>query len=122
MRWRWVMSLLRTGRSPTWNATSSTASIANIVFLLSRGMGGLLTLSLALRRLRFHAGGSKPAGAPGRLVEIGNLPPDRPGVPRHDQLSNSHAAGDTERLGAQINKDYPHFATIVGIDGPRRVG
>src|SRR5579883_708236 len=122
MRWRSVMSPLRTGFSPTWNATSSTASIANIVFLLSRGMGGLPTPSLALRRLRFHAGGSEPTGTPGRLVELGNLPPDRPCVPRHDQLCNSHAAGDAERLGAQIDKDYPHFAAIVGVDRAGRVG
>src|SRR5690242_16733077 len=122
MRWRSVMSPLRTGFSPTWNATSSTASIANIVFLLSRGMGGPLTPLLALRRLRLDAGGSEPAGAPGRLVELGNLPPDRPGVPRHDQLCNSHAAGDAKRLGAQIDKDYAHFAAIVGIDRPGRVG
>src|SRR5690242_1667187 len=122
MRWRSVMSLLRTGCSPTWNATSSTASIANIVFLLSRGMGGPLTPSLALRRLRFHAGGSESTGAPGRLVELGNLPPDRPGVPRHDQLCNSHAAGDAKRLGAQIDEDYAHFAAIVGVDRARRVG
>src|SRR5215471_16438593 len=123
MRWRSVISPLRTGCSPTWNATSSTASIANIVFLLSRGMGGPLTPSLlALRRLRFHAGGSEPAGASGRLVELGNLPPDRPCVPRHDKLCNSHAAGDAKRLGAQINKDYAHFAAIIGVDRPGRVG
>src|ERR1700749_16775 len=118
MRWRSVMSPLRTGFSPTWNATSSTASIANIVFLLSRGMGGpLIPLLLALRRLRFHAGGSEPAGAPGPVVELGNLPPNPPGVPRHNQLCNSHAAGDAERLSAQIDKDYTDFAAIVGIDG-----
>src|ERR1700756_2142096 len=122
MRWRSVMSPLRTGLSPTWNATSSTASIANIVFLLSRGMGGLLTPLLALRRLRFHAGGSEPAGAPGRLVEPGNFSPNRPGVPRHDQLCNSHAAGDAKRLGAQVYKNSPHFAAIVGVDRAGRIG
>src|SRR3954462_5010223 len=122
MRWRSVMSPLRTGFSPTWNATSSTASIANIVFLLSRGMDKSSEPSLALRRLRFHAGGSEPAGAPRRLVELRNFVPDRPGMPRHDKLCNSHAATDAKRLLAQIDKDYTHFAAGVGVDGAGRVG
>src|SRR3954447_4036260 len=116
------MSPLRTGCSPTWNATSSTASIANIVFLLSRGMDKSSEPSLALRRLRFHTGGSEPAGAPRRLVELRNFLPDRPGMPRHHELCNSHAAADAERLLAQINKDYAYFAAVVGIDGTRGVG
>src|SRR6187399_740160 len=122
MRCRSVMSPLRTGFSPTWNATSSTASIANIVFLLSRGMIRPLKPSLALRRLRLHAGGSEPAGAPCRPVELRNFPPDRPGMPRHHQLCNSHAAADAERLVAEIHKDYAHFAAIIGVDGTRRIG
>src|SRR5436190_6168791 len=106
MRWRSVISPLRTGRSPTWKATSSTASIANIVFLLSRGMVRPEPLT-PLRRLRLHAGGSESAGAPCRLVEPGNLAPDRPGVPRHDQLCNSHAAADADRLLAEIDQNNP---------------
>src|SRR5436190_2355542 len=121
MRWRSVMSPLRTGLSPTWNATSSTASMANIVFLLSRGMEPSEP-SLALRRFRPHAGGSEPAGAPRRLVELRNFPPDRAGMPRHDELCNSHAAADAERLLAQIDQDHADFAAIVGVDGARRVG
>src|SRR3954463_10769938 len=116
------MSPLRTGCSPTWNATSSPASIATIVFLLSRGIDKSSEPSLALRRLRFHAGGSEPAGAPRRLVELRNFLPDRPGMPRHYELCNSHAAADAERLLAQIDKDYADFAAIVGVDGARCIG
>src|SRR6476619_5825896 len=122
MRWRSVMSPLRTGFSPTWNATSSTASIANIVFLLSRGIPCPLSPLAPLRRLRLHAGGSEPAGAPRRLIEAGDLAPDRPGMPRHNQLCNSHAAGDAERLLAQIDQNHADLAAIVCIDRAGRIG
>ncbi len=124
MRWRSVMSPLRTGCSPTWKATSSTASMANIVFLLSRGIPGPLSpFLLAVRAASAVTPvDPKPPAPRGRLVELGNLAPDRPGVPRHDQLCNSHAAGDAERLLAQIDQDHAHFAAIVGVDGARRVG
>src|SRR6187551_3189700 len=122
MRWRSVMSPLRTGCSPTWKATSSTASMANIVFLLSRGIPWSPEPLAPLQRLRCYARRSEAAGAPRRLIELGHLAPDCPGVPRHNQLCNSHAAGDAERLLAEIDQNHADFAAIVGVDGARRIG
>src|SRR4051812_24514623 len=121
MRCRSVMSPLRTGCSPTWKATSSTASMANMVFLLSRGILSPLSGPFC-RRPRCYARRAKTAGTACRLLELADLAPHRPGMPRHDQLCNSHAARDDERLLAQIDQNHAHLATIVGIDGARSIG
>src|SRR5258708_11614090 len=121
MGWRSVMSPERTGCSPTWKATSSTASMANMVFLLSRGILSPLSGPFC-RRPRSHSCRSKAAGAPCCLAEFTDLAPDGPGVPFHDKLSNSHAARDLHGVVAQIDQNHAHFAAIVGIYRARRVG
>src|SRR5713226_6349932 len=121
MRWRSVMSPLRTGCSPTWNATSSTASMANMVFLLSRGIP-VLPLSGRLCRPHRHSRRSETPGATRRPVELAHFTPYRPRVAGDNHLCNSHAARDPKRLLAEIDQDYADFAPIVGIDGARRVG
>src|SRR5260370_21611645 len=115
------MSPLRTGCAPTWKATSSTASMANMVFLLSRGILSPLSGPFC-RRPRCYARRSEAAGTPRRLVELADLAPDRPRVPCHNQLCNSHAARDLERLLAQIDQNHAHFAAILGIDSARPIG
>src|SRR5947207_6167145 len=121
MRCRSVISPERTGCSPTWKATSSTASMANIVFLLSRGILSPLSGPFC-RRPRGNARRSEAAGTPRRLVELVDLAPDRTGMPCHNQLCNSHAARDLERLLAQIDQNHAHFAAIVGVDCAWRIG
>src|SRR5260221_12433386 len=115
------MSPLRTGCSPTWKATSSTASMANIVFLLSRGILPPLSGPFC-RRPRRHARRSEAAGTPRRLAELTHLAPDRTGMPCHNQLCNSHAARDLEWLLAQIDQNHAHLAAIVGVHGAWRIG
>src|SRR5476651_63908 len=122
MRWRSVISPLRTGCSPTWKATSRTASIANMVFLLSRGIPEFPSPLPSSRRLRRNTRGPKTAGAARRIVQAGHLPPDSPGMPRHNKLCNSHAAGDAEGFLAQIDENHAHFAAVIGVDRARRVG
>src|SRR5437764_769804 len=121
MRWRSVISPERTGCSPTWNATSSTASMANIVFLLSRGILSPLSGPFC-RRPRCHSRRTEAAGTPRCLAELIDLAPCSPGVPCHDKLCNSHAARDLEGLLAQIDQNHPNFAAVVGIYGARRIG
>src|SRR5258708_26467112 len=121
MGWRSVMSPERTGCSPTWKATSSTASMANMVFLLSRGILSPLSGPFC-RRPRSHSSRPKAAGAPCCLAELADLAPDGSGVPCHDELCNSHAARDLERLLAQIDQNHANFAAIVGIYRARGIG
>src|SRR5512139_2724793 len=121
MRWRSVISPLRTGCSPTWKATSSTASMANMVFLLSRGIP-VLPLSGGLCRPGSHSRRSETPGAARRPVELTHFTPYRPCMPGDNQLCNSHAARDPERLLAEIDQDHADFTTIIGIDGARCVG
>src|SRR5437763_3403011 len=121
MRCRSVISPERTGCSPTWKATSSTASIANMVFLLSRGILSPLSGPFC-RRPRCHSRRSKTACTARRLAEFADLAPNGAGMPGHDKLCNSHAARDPEGLLAQIDQNHADFAAIVGIYRARRVG
>src|SRR6185295_3981442 len=101
-----------------WNATSSTASMANMVFLLSRGIpfsSEALSL-LLLRRPCRHAGRAEAAGPAGRPVELGDLPPHGARMTGDNHLCNSHAARDPEGFRAQIDENHPDFAAIIGVD------
>src|SRR5471030_299009 len=125
MRWRSVMSPLRTGCSPTWKATSSTASMANIVFLLSRGIPASV-LAPVVSGLSCRPGGNphraEAATSAIRSAEFLDLGPDSPRVTRHDKLCNSHAARDAEGLLPEIDQDHADLAAVVGVDGSGRIG
>src|SRR5471030_2226128 len=125
MRCRSVMSPLRTGCSPTWKATSSTASMANIVFLLSRGIPASVlapVVSGLSCRPRGNPRRAEAATSAVRSAEFLDLGPDSPRVTRHDKLCNSHAARDAEWLLPEVDQDHADLAAIVGIDGSGRIG
>src|SRR5262245_57756028 len=115
MRCRSVMWPERTGCSPTWKATSSTAAMANMVCLLSRGIP-------SASAQHCFASATNTTGAAGRPVALAYVTPHSPGVPGHHQLCNSHAAGDAEWFLGQIDQDHADFAAIIGIDGAGRIG
>src|SRR5262245_49363729 len=52
----------------------------------------------AFCRSRRHSCRSETTGAARRPVELAYFTPHCPGMPGHDQLCNSHAAGDAEWL------------------------
>src|SRR3954470_11075216 len=124
MRWRSVMSPLRTGCLPTWKATSSTASIANMVFLLSRGIPSASPQAPlgAFSRSRRHSCRSETLGSTRRPIEFADFTPHRPGMPGNNQLCNSHAATDAEWLLGKVDQDDADLSPIISIYCSRRIG
>src|SRR6185436_910046 len=124
MRCRSVMSPERTGCSPTWKATSSTASIANMVFLLSRGIPSASPQAPlgAFSRPRRHSCRSETPGTTRRPIELTYFTPHGPGMPGYHQLCNSHAATDAEWLLGKIDQDDADLPTIISIYGSWRIG
>src|SRR5215469_5940449 len=83
---------------------SSTASIANNSFLLSRSTGSA-------------ARGAEAVGSARALGERRNGRPGDARDRRQHELSNSLAAGECHGLGAEIGEDHPDLAAVVRVDG-----
>src|SRR5262245_56478089 len=99
------MSPLRTGCSPASMARSRTAPMAKMVFLLSRGIAPSVSSP--------QAGRAEAAGAASRFGQGVDLVPQRLLVTGDHHLGNAHAAGDRERLGAEVDEDHSDLATVV---------
>ena len=64
-----------------------------------------------------QAGGTEPAGAPGRVAERADLAPGRLNHRRDQQLGDAFAPADDEILRPVVDQDHMHFAPVVGVDG-----
>jgi hypothetical protein len=56
------------------------------------------------------------------LPQLADLSPDNPAHRGHHQLSDSLAPPDRKGSLTQIHQNYLDHASVIGIDGPRRVG
>src|SRR5712671_2281896 len=74
-----------------------------------------------LASLTAEAGGTEAPGSARGGFQGGCLAPLNPGVRRHHELRDLHAARDGEGFSAVVDQNGGHLAAIIRIDGSRRV-